>query len=111
MNAVIRGTVWVDRDLDRQVDAGEPRLSEVRVELWMKGLLIRVASTLDDGSYRFSHLMAGTYQVVERDPPGYVSFTRNEREVVLLPGQTTVINFADVPEGSLYRTAIPAIVR
>jgi len=111
MTGILQGVVWEDRDLDRMVDPGEKRLSGVRVDLWMKGMLIRIASTLSDGSYRFSHLSPGTYRIVEHDPAGYESISRNEVQVVLAAGQTIVVNFGDVPKGTLHRTMVPYIMR
>ncbi len=111
MNATLRGVVWEDRDLDKVVDEGEPRLGGVRVELWRKGMLIRVANTLSDGSYRFSFLPAGTYTLVERDPAGYMSLTPNRVEVVLATSETLVVNFGDVPEGYVRFIYIPNIER
>ncbi len=110
-NATIRGIVWEDRDLDRVVDAGEPRLSGVRVDLWRKGLLIRIAHTRPDGSYRFSFLPPGTYVLVEHDPAGYTSLTSNRVEVVLAADQTVVVNFGDVPEGYVHVIYTPLIAR
>lgn len=109
MTGIVRGVVWEDRDLDRLVDPDEPRLSGVRVDLWMKGMLIRMATTLADGSYRFSHLAPGTYRLVEHDPAGYESFSRNDVQVVLAAGQMIVVNFGDVPEGTIHRIGIPYI--
>ncbi len=111
MNAILRGVVWEDRDLDKVVDVGEPRLGGVRVELWRKGMLIRVANTLSDGSYRFSFLPAGTYTLVEQDPAGYMSLTPNRVEVVLATSETLVVNFGDVPEGYARFIYIPNIER
>ncbi len=109
-SSTIRGRVWEDRDLDHQVDPGEVGLSGVTVELWAKGMLIRIATTLPDGSFTFSRLPAGLYTLVEVDPPGYVSITPNEVDVTLGQGQTLVVNFGDVPEGSVQRTTIPFIL-
>lgn len=110
-SAKIQGIVWDDRDLDRMPDAGEARLAGVTVELWRKHLLIRVATTLPDGSYRFSRLLPGTYRIVEHDPEGYTSRTPNEVWVTLLERQTVTVNFADVPEDIVHFIHVPIIAR
>jgi protocatechuate 3,4-dioxygenase beta subunit len=56
-----------------------------------------------DGSYTFTGVMPGDYQVIELDPPGYASLSPNfVSGVVVLSGATTAnINFIDEQLGNI----------
>ena len=62
--AVIRGTVYDDLNGDGNFDAGEPGMPGVSVQL--SGTATTTALTQADGSYSFSGLNAGTYNVTYR---------------------------------------------
>ncbi len=102
--------MWYDWNHNRLPDPGEPGIGGVRIQLWKKGLIVRVANTLADGSYAFSYLYPGTYDVVELDPRGYWSTTPNRVTVILTGRQTVIVNFGDV-RIPVQKTAIPLIQR
>ncbi len=75
-NGQIRGTVWDDIDGNGQRDAGEPGLAgwTVYLDIDQDGLLDTsepAVITSADGTYTFSGLTAGTYDVREVLPPGW----------------------------------------
>ncbi len=79
----IEGRVWVDNDLDRRIDPGEPFLGGVGISLYRwneaSGRYEDTGHrtvTDADGEYRFGRslgLMPGTYRVVQSQPDGYFS--------------------------------------
>ncbi len=107
----MRGRVWNDRNRNHQVDPAEPGIPGVQVELWRKGLLIRLANTWPDGQFAFSMLDPGTYQLIQRDLPGYRSTTPNTVDIVILPGQVVQVYFGDVVANAYQWTYIPYTVR
>jgi len=96
-NNSIYGNVWLDLNRNGLMEAGEPGIPGRTIQLWSKGLLLRVATTLADGRYAFSYLTPGTYRLVEVDGDGFRSTTPNSVDVVLVGGQRVVVNFGDVP--------------
>jgi large repetitive protein len=73
LNSGISGRVWLDRNNDGVVDAGEPGLANVVVRLTGTDLagntVTRDTTTDADGSYSFAELPPGTYVVTEPDQP------------------------------------------
>jgi len=74
-NASIAGRVWLDRDNDGVIDAGEAGIPNVVVVLTgtdVNGAAVNVTVQTDaNGSYRFDGLLPGTYTVTEpAQPPG-----------------------------------------
>jgi hypothetical protein len=80
----INGVVWFDSDNDHQIDAGEPRLPGVRVSIELapsrieefgpnrsrEGAVVQKSMLSGgDGSYAFSLLPYGRYNVVGEVPP------------------------------------------
>ncbi len=102
--------MWYDWNRNGLPDPGEPGIGGVRIQLWKKGLIVRVATTLEDGRFTFSYLYPGTYDIVEQDPRGYRSTTSNRVTVVLTGNQTVEVDFGDV-RIPVQHTAIPFILR
>ena len=75
----IGNQVWEDRDADGVLDAGEPRLASVLMELRYTGCsafsTCPTTTTNSLGQYSFSNLGPRTYTVVVRSPPGGASRT------------------------------------
>jgi len=75
--AAIAGKVFVDPNLNNDLDSGELGLAGVAVQLWRKeaGSYHFVSETVTDsaGNYRFDDLAPGTYRVTELQPGGYLS--------------------------------------
>ena len=68
--ASLSGNVFHDLDDDGVRDAGEEPIANVSIELLDEaGAAIAFARTASDGSYQFQNLLAGTYTVVEVQPP------------------------------------------
>lgn len=69
--AEISGFVFIDSDNDCTFDDNERGIEGVRVELYDgDGRLVATTQADANGRYRFSHLPAGQYSVVERQPSG-----------------------------------------
>ena len=85
-NASIAGRVWLDRDNDGVIDAGETGIANVTVVLTgtdVNGTAVNVTAQTDaDGRYAFTGLLPGSYSVTEPTQP---SGTANGRTV---PGST-----------------------
>jgi len=69
----IRGEVWFDADQDAVHDAGEPGLGQVEVTLldYSSSTALASTQTITDGSYIFSDLTPGSYNVRFSPPAGY----------------------------------------
>lgn len=63
--SLLAGRVWSDTDADGTVDAGEPGIAAVGIDLVDMPLGSVIASTVTaaDGSYGFSALLGGVYEV------------------------------------------------
>ena len=72
----ISGVVFEDKDNDGIQDAGEPGIPGATVTLTGTDTagnpVNRVVTTGQDGSYSFTGVPAGTYQVIESQPNGYL---------------------------------------
>lgn len=68
----IRGSVFIDNDLDKAFDLGDTPLPGVTLRLSgvdFKDQSVSIETQSDsDGNYLFNHLLAGTYQIVEVQP-------------------------------------------
>jgi hypothetical protein len=95
-SAAIQGVVWYDVDGDGSLDQQEPGLAGVAIGLWLGGLQIAQMTTAGDGSYGFTLLQPGLYQVTETQPPWlHFSSTPNEATVNLAAGQQAKVDFGD----------------
>lgn len=95
--ASIRGVVFNDSNLNGTQAAGEPGIGSVRVDLYDSTgtTLIASTTTTAGGSYSFTNLTPGTYQVVETDLAGYVSTTPNTVAATVNAGGSATVNFGD----------------
>jgi|GEM_PF-969844 len=89
------GTVFDDENGDSHRDPGERGLGGVTVELWQDSVVVTGTTTFSDGSYRFTHVVSGTYTVVETNPPGYFSTTPDQRIVYVATGGAATADFGD----------------
>ncbi len=80
--AVIKGKVWNDLNGDGNVNDGEPGLMGVTVNL--TGDAMATVTTLEDGTYAFTDLYAGSYEVASVGPEGWVLTTGSPIQVVLV---------------------------
>ena len=75
--AVISGQVREDLDGDGDLTDPDPGLENVRIELndfiCTIGVNCRFTLTDSNGMFSFSGVVNGSYQLVEIDPPGYIS--------------------------------------
>lgn len=62
--ATISGRAWLDTNADGRMDADEPAMTEVAVELLDEtGAVLETTDVDADGTYRFERLRSGTYAV------------------------------------------------
>ena len=98
----IEGLKYLDEDGDGAQDAGESGLEGI--EITLIGLdvdVIAITTTGEDGSFVFNELEPGRYVVSETVPPGYY-FTRPIRvEVVVGPGESVSVVFANALYGKI----------
>ncbi|MEI6653795.1 MAG: SdrD B-like domain-containing protein [Verrucomicrobiota bacterium] len=103
MPGSITGVVRADTDNN---GSGDAPLADVTVTLKdssgndidsnpAAGMQPTTTTTAVDGSYSFTKLPPGSYQVVETDPSGYVSLTPNQVSVTVSQGGMGVANFVD----------------
>ena len=108
----ISGTVLADTNHDGLGDVGIPGVTltlkdssgnDIDSDPLAAGIQATTTTTVDDGSYSFPSLPAGTYQVVETDLPGYLSVTPNTVSPVGVESgiPTTDVNFVDEQTGSI----------
>ena len=113
--SAIAGCAWSDDNADGRMNAGEPALTDVTVELLSGGKVVGRTQVSEDGIYAFALLRSGSYQVRFTLPedmllcdqaeggytsscpvvPGHVGTTE---EFTLAMGQTR----ADVNVGGIY---------
>lgn len=88
---VISGMVFNDFNGNGAPDAGESGIGGVTVKL--DGA---TATTTDsDGFYSFTGVSAGSHDLVETDPAGFVSTTPNNKTVSVSAGGSATANFGD----------------
>ena len=82
----LRGSVWIDRNANGSIDAGEAGLGGVVLTL-LDATSAPVSTTVSapDGSYAFTNLAPGTYSVSEAQPPAYGSSTPNIISTLSIP--------------------------
>jgi uncharacterized repeat protein (TIGR01451 family) len=97
--ASISGVKWLDNNGDGQHDSGEPGLGGWTIELYdQAGNLVATTTTAADGSYSFSGLRPGAYQVSEVQQSGYTQTAPVEGvyDIELISNQTlTDIDFGN----------------
>jgi uncharacterized protein (DUF2141 family) len=99
----VSGSVFVDGDGNGTRDAGESGIGGVTLRL-LGATGQRSTTTAGDGSYRFTAVVAGAYQVEETDPLGYVSTTPNSRSISVATGGSANADFGDLAVGSVTGT-------
>jgi uncharacterized repeat protein (TIGR01451 family) len=99
----IYGTVFNDVNASGTQDPGELGIAGVTVTLYDNlGAVSGTRITAADGSYNFSTLPAGDYEVVETDLPGYISTTNNAVPAAVTAGSNLPVNYGDrlIPGGN-----------
>ena len=82
----LRGSVWIDRNANGSIDAGEAGLGGVVLTLLdSAGASVSTTVTNPDGSYAFTNLAPGTYSVSEAQPTAYGSSTPNVLSTLSVP--------------------------
>lgn len=83
------GTVFVDTDKDGSLNEFGTGIGGVTVQLVdLNGQVVATTTTLTNGTYTFTNLLAGDYTVVETQPAAYGSSTSNSVPVTLAIGST-----------------------
>ncbi len=72
--ATLKGHVWLDVNHDRkfQTSSGDVAMAGWRVEVLQNGIVVATVLTQADGSYSFTGLLPGQYQIRFKDPANNV---------------------------------------
>lgn len=97
----IVGTVFEDINRNGVKDLNEVPLANVTIRLFRNNQQVGQTTTNADGLYSFTGLNDGAYTVLETDPPGYTSVTPNSRFGQIVGGSGLIINFGDLPLGTV----------
>ncbi|MCW5851639.1 MAG: hypothetical protein KIT87_16315 [Anaerolineae bacterium] len=99
----IAGIVYNDLNGDSTLDVGEPGIGGVTITLVnaITSATVGTTTTAADGTYLFTGLAAGPYQVVETQPAGYTSTTPDSVAVTLPPGGFGSANFGELAVGTV----------
>jgi len=98
----ISGVVFNDMNGNKVRDEGEDGIANVPLELLdADGDVLETVNTDPQGSFNFSDIMPGTYQVRETDLEGYTSTSPNTADVTVTPNGAAVANFGDRQQGSV----------
>ncbi|MHA2377238.1 MAG: SdrD B-like domain-containing protein, partial [Candidatus Thorarchaeota archaeon] len=93
--AIIHGIVFHDTNNNEEKEFFENGISGVTVRLYEGENLVAVNTTDPGGSYDFSGLELGVYEVVETDLSGWYSVTPNRVEITVEEGESVRVDFAD----------------
>ena len=99
----VAGSVFDDLNGNGIQDVGEPGIVGVTVKLVdsSTGAVVMTTTTTASGTYLFSGVTAGSYDIVETDPAGYVSTTLNTVPVSLPAGGAASAQFGDQRLGTV----------
>lgn len=94
---VITGTVFLDMNSNKTMEAGESPIAGVTIDLYDAAgtTLITTAITDAAGGFTFPNLLPGNFVVIQHDLLGYVSTTPNRLVVTVTPGGTTRADYGD----------------
>ena len=101
----LSGRVFKDPQRDGVDGGGEPGIGGVTVTLKQGATVVGTTTTAADGSYSFTNLTPGAYDVAESQPAGYGSSSPNTMPATVIAGGIAVVNFADTVSsiaGSVY---------
>ncbi|MBC7253606.1 MAG: hypothetical protein H5T72_06540 [Actinobacteria bacterium] len=85
----IRGYKYQDIDLDGQLDQDDPPWEGITIELWKDGVKIDETTTSSDGSFLFTGLEEGEYEVREVLPEGTAAVGPTSRLVWVEEGEVS----------------------
>ena len=99
----IEGLKFLDLNGDGVQDPDEPGLEGVEITLTGLGDVGAMAKTIsgEDGTFVFNKLLPGEYAVAETVPAGYYATRPIIVEVVVGPGESISVVFANAPYGSI----------
>jgi protocatechuate 3,4-dioxygenase beta subunit len=99
----VGGTVFDDLNGNGVQDLGEPGIAGATVKLVdpTTGAVIVTTTTTASGTYLFTGVTPGTYNIVETDPSGYVSTTVNTLPVSVPAGGSASAQFGDQRLGTV----------
>jgi hypothetical protein len=101
LSGVITGTVYQDHNGSGTREPGDGGLQGWTLQLLdSAGNILKQAVSAPNGGYAFAALAAGTYQVRETVPTGWVPTTTNPAlATIVAGGPNVVVNFGDVQPG------------
>jgi protocatechuate 3,4-dioxygenase beta subunit len=99
----VEGLKFLDLDGDGARDANEPTLEGVEITLEGLGEIgaMAITTTGEDGTFIFKNLLPGEYAVSETVPSGYYATRPIRIEVVVGPGESVSVIFANALYGSI----------
>jgi len=93
----VTGTVFSDLNKDGALEAGEPGIGAVPVELIdSHGVIVGTTTSAADGKYAFTGLAAGDYTVAETQPAAYGPNSPASVPLTVPAGGMNTANFAEI---------------
>ena len=89
----VEGTVFLDRNLNGNRDAGEVGVLGATVQLLNGSQIVGEAGTIGSGAYSFAAVSPGSYTLVVVPPAGHMISTQNPKPVSISAGQTVEGDF------------------
>jgi hypothetical protein len=107
----VAGTAWQDLNENGVREAGEPPLAGMQLTLRQSGLPLLGVITDADGTYRFTALSPGLYQLNATAPAGYRLTTPDQQAIFISAGMILGVDFGAifVPTPTPTATPIPRI--
>jgi len=99
----VEGLKFLDLDGDGIQDPNEPGLEGVNVTLSGDGAMA-MTTTGEDGTFVFNQLLPGEYTVAEQVPEGYYATRPISVDVIVEPGESVTVIFANALYGSISGT-------
>jgi hypothetical protein len=87
----VSGQVFLDHNGDGQLDGADTGMANILISLINKttGNVAATQNTDSNGNFSIANILAGTYQITEAVPAGFVQTTANPPDIVVTSGHTT----------------------
>jgi uncharacterized protein (DUF2141 family) len=101
VESTVTGTVFEDLNGDGTQDADERGIGLVTLTLTDAAGTEKTATTIANGSYVFTDVIAGPYTIAETNPDGFVSTTPDEVPVTIVSDGSATVKFGDIAVGTV----------